>query len=455
MSEDIVHRIFHEFDGERSAHLIKDFFSKRRYNVQFSLHELQNVNTAVVSDTGVTILLLTPGSYYFIQSRKRFDLNALFPNPECSVLLLYQVGKTTIEITGLLSSRIRDFHKWKILEYPVGSSLYTLGTEIMETVERSEGWVPAPPLQKFWVWMREGVKSHKQLLLMFTNPVNDDSNVIVIQEWDGVKVVAERLNAMTYSFTVGDVEPGERKIEVYVKDISFGKAVLHVEPPIQEISNLLHSVINPIEFICQCLRIVPSTRDNLDRRLQDLLSNNTSSVSHIFDKLDWERFGGSNSICELPTLLHFGAKYGLRLFCMKLLSLPGGKHALKIKNKDGLLPDQIAEKGGFDHTVLVLRKSRKEPLYLDNPLSPLEVNSKDPDNKFKFGPQISKPNMMNPSMRNYGFINLGDYSSEACISSRNVRPPQPHSKHHPIKSVRSSTDSGISGISEEANSTEL
>ncbi|KAK3596189.1 hypothetical protein CHS0354_024952 [Potamilus streckersoni] len=443
MSEDVVHSIFHQFDGEHCAQLIKDFFSRRRYNVQFNLHKLQIVNAAVVSNTGVSILLLTPKSYDFIQSQKKFDLNAIFPNPEFSVVLLYQVENTKAEITRLLSSRIRNFHKWTILEYQVGSSLYALGIDIMEIVERSEGWTPAPPLQKFWVWMREGVKSHKQLLLMFTNPVNDDSNIKVIQGWDGLKVMAERLNPVTYSFTIGDVEPGERMIEVYVNDISFGKAVLHVEPQIQELSHLLHSVMNPVELLCQCLRIVPSTRENLDRGLRDLLFNHTSLVSHIFDKLNWERFGDSDSIYELPTLLHFGAKYGLKLFCVKLLSLPGGKHALKIKNKDGLLPEQIARKEGFDDMVTVLQNSKKEAIYLENPISPLAVKPKDPDNIFKFGPQILRPCSNNSS----NIPRNGSRSSPSQVHLPTRLPRKPDN----TKSVCSSSDSGIS---EEVDATE-
>ncbi|KAK3585999.1 hypothetical protein CHS0354_033117 [Potamilus streckersoni] len=360
MSRDICHCIFYQFDGETCAHTIKDFFSKRRYNVQFILQELQNANITHVSNPGIFILLLTPDSYDFIQTQKHLDLNAIFPNPEFTVILLFHVQRTQTEIATLLSCRIRDFSKFIILEY---SSPSTLAIDIMDLVEQvEEKCTHLPPQQKCQVWPREAVKTGEQVLLIFMEPVDEDSRVEFVQEWNGLTRMAERLNPMTFCFTV-DVEPGERILEVMVNDTSFGKVVLHVqhvESKMEEITTLLKSVLSPIELLCQCLHIAPSTRENLDRELLDLLCNNAASVSHVFDELDWKRFRDSNENYELPTLLHFGAKYGLKLFCMELLRLPGCKQAMKMTNKNGLLPYQIAEKEGYDSLAWVLQNSEKD-----------------------------------------------------------------------------------------------
>ncbi|KAL3875910.1 hypothetical protein ACJMK2_033815 [Sinanodonta woodiana] len=357
MSGDICHCIFYKFDGETCARTIKDFFLGRRYNVQFILHELQNAVTTKVANPGIFILLLTPDSYEFIQTQNRVDLNAIFPNPEFTIILLFHVERTKAEITKLLSARIRDFSKTTILEY---SSLPTLGIEIMGLVEQVENkCLHFPPQQKCQVWPREATKTGERVLLIFVEPVDEDSKVELIQEWDRRSRTSERLNPMTYSFTVGDGEPGDRILEVMVNNTSFGKVVLHVrriEPTI-EIKRLLESVINPMELLCQTLHIVPSTREQIDTELSNLLSNNSSSVIHAFDELDWKRLRDSNANYELPTLLHFGAKYGLRLFCTELLRLPGCKLAIKLKNKDGLFPCQIAKKEGFDKLARVLQNS--------------------------------------------------------------------------------------------------
>ncbi|KAL3875909.1 hypothetical protein ACJMK2_033814 [Sinanodonta woodiana] len=362
MSGDILHRIFYHFDSDVCAHVIKDFFSGRKYNVQFNLHELRHASTPNVSNVGVSILLLSTQSFDFIMSQNHLNLNEIFPNPELSVVLFFRVETTNTKIRMLLSSRIKDFQKWTILEYQAASSLNILDKDIMKLVEKSEGCPPVPSLQNVWVWTGDGVRPQEEVFLMFTQPIDPDSEVKVIQEWDGLKRTAARLNSMAYSFILGDVKPGERKIEVFVNNNSFGRIVLHVpcvEATMEEISKLLHNVINPIEFLCQCLHIVSASRDDLDRKLLNVLSNNTRSASHIFQGLDWERFGESISNYELPTLLHFGAKYGLKRFCMELLSLPGGTHALKMKNIDRMLPYEIAEKEGFDHLALELQTGRK------------------------------------------------------------------------------------------------
>ena len=52
---------------------------------------------------------------------------------------------------------------------------------------------------------------------------------------------------------------------------------------------------------------------------------------------------------ELPTLLHFAAKYGLEQLCITLLTFPGGRHALKIKNNNGKTPYKLAIAGEFTH----------------------------------------------------------------------------------------------------------
>ena len=50
---------------------------------------------------------------------------------------------------------------------------------------------------------------------------------------------------------------------------------------------------------------------------------------------------------EMPTLLHFGARYGLAIFCTTLLAFPGGRASLRIKNKDGKTPYKLAIYSGY------------------------------------------------------------------------------------------------------------
>jgi hypothetical protein len=50
---------------------------------------------------------------------------------------------------------------------------------------------------------------------------------------------------------------------------------------------------------------------------------------------------------ELPTILHFGAKFGLTCFCQVLMKVPGFRIAQTIRNKDNQTPSQVARRMGF------------------------------------------------------------------------------------------------------------
>lgn len=51
---------------------------------------------------------------------------------------------------------------------------------------------------------------------------------------------------------------------------------------------------------------------------------------------------------ELPTLLHFAAKYGLKKLTTVLLQCPGALQAYSVMNKNGDYPNTLAEKSGFN-----------------------------------------------------------------------------------------------------------
>jgi len=54
-----------------------------------------------------------------------------------------------------------------------------------------------------------------------------------------------------------------------------------------------------------------------------------------------------NRNVELPTLLHFSAKYGLKKLTSLLMRCPGALQAYSVMNKDGDYPNNLAEKSGF------------------------------------------------------------------------------------------------------------
>lgn len=46
--------------------------------------------------------------------------------------------------------------------------------------------------------------------------------------------------------------------------------------------------------------------------------------------------------CQLPTLIHLSAKFGLQELCAKLTDLPDAEHAVTVADEVGRLPQDIA-----------------------------------------------------------------------------------------------------------------
>ncbi|KAL3875375.1 hypothetical protein ACJMK2_033328 [Sinanodonta woodiana] len=353
MSKQIVHSILYHPDGENLAFDLEDFFSSR-FNIEFQLKELETANIKSVPSLGVSILLLTSEAYECIRCGNCPDLRGLFPNPDYSVAVLYSLDKSHHEITQILAPQARNFKKWTILEYRTQNQFISICKDIMALTVALEGETcQTTHLQSVRIWPREGVKDNQQLMLIFNKPIPEEADVSVLQPWDNVKKETQRFSAMNYSFTVGDVEAGQRHIVVFVNDAVYGKAVFHVlqeEPKMEQILKLLHDVINPLELLCQVLRLDSGNREDLDRELIDLIPDNTGPSTIV-------RYGEHSFMQEIPTLVHFGAKFGLHHFCMQLLRLPGGKQALQIKNKNGLLPHEIASQEKFKDLAFALQSA--------------------------------------------------------------------------------------------------
>ena len=66
-------------------------------------------------------------------------------------------------------------------------------------------------------------------------------------------------------------------------------------------------------------------------------------------------FPDETSKKDLPTLLHFAARYNLKDFAATLLESPGARLAYGIENFEGHMPGQIAHKYGHNDLEEYLR----------------------------------------------------------------------------------------------------
>uniref|UniRef100_A0A8C6X5B6 Phosphoinositide-3-kinase adaptor protein 1 n=2 Tax=Naja naja TaxID=35670 RepID=A0A8C6X5B6_NAJNA len=156
-------------------------------------------------------------------------------------------------------------------------------------------------------------------------------------------------NEYTVSVYTPDLSPGTVCLKLFSGDLMIAESNISYYTDMEEISNLLSTAANPVEFMCQAFKIVPYSTEALDKILTESLKKNLpASGLHLLgiNQLEEENITSQRDE-ELPTLLHFAAKYGLKNLTALLLTCPGALQAYSVANKYGHYPNNIAEKHGF------------------------------------------------------------------------------------------------------------
>ncbi|XP_043912509.1 phosphoinositide 3-kinase adapter protein 1 [Protopterus annectens] len=164
-----------------------------------------------------------------------------------------------------------------------------------------------------------------------------------------MRIPAIQENKYTVSVNVPNLPSGIAKVTVYSGDLNVCSVQISYYTDMEEISNILKDTTNPMEFMCQAFKIIPCNMDALDKLLTESLKQNIPACGlHVFGISQLEEdLSTSHRDEELPTLLHFAAKYGLKNLTALLLTCPGALQAYSISNKHGDYPNTIAEKNGF------------------------------------------------------------------------------------------------------------
>ncbi|KAF0886095.1 BCAP protein, partial [Crocuta crocuta] len=165
-----------------------------------------------------------------------------------------------------------------------------------------------------------------------------------------LRVEAKLENEYTISVKAPNLSSGNVSLKIYSGELVVCETVISYYTDMEEIGNLLSNAANPVEFMCQAFKIVPYNTETLDKLLTESLKNNIpASGLHLFgiNQLEEEDMMTNQREEELPTLLHFAAKYGLKNLTALLLTCPGALQAYSVANKHGHYPNTIAEKHGF------------------------------------------------------------------------------------------------------------
>ncbi|XP_072037712.1 uncharacterized protein [Amphiura filiformis] len=142
---------------------------------------------------------------------------------------------------------------------------------------------------------------------------------------------------------------GSVTVEVLHNSKPIATLQLTVQGPMDVMSDLLRTITNPFEFMCEALNISPADSNTLDNVLfehcnKHLPHEGAESFHRVY--LTTQETEQDSPTSEVPTVLHFAAKYGLKMMCSMLLNLPGAYQAMKTKNCNGDTPSVLAEKSG-------------------------------------------------------------------------------------------------------------
>ncbi|KAF7669946.1 hypothetical protein LDENG_00115140 [Lucifuga dentata] len=192
------------------------------------------------------------------------------------------------------------------------------------------------------------------IFIIFTHKVDDQSVPEVEFSSEGVaakRVSATLENEYTLSVTAPDMPAGEVSLMLYTDQSCVSLTPVTYYTHMGEVTRHLENATDPIDFIYQAFNLTSNAAESLDRILTDSLkSRMPANGLQLFgirqiEKDNMSAYQRCNE--ELPTLLHFAAKYGLKKLSTNLLQCPGALQAYSVMNKYGDYPNTLAEKCGF------------------------------------------------------------------------------------------------------------
>ncbi|XP_062615920.1 uncharacterized protein LOC134277611 [Saccostrea cucullata] len=151
---------------------------------------------------------------------------------------------------------------------------------------------------------------------------------------------------------------------------------------LSQIQQLLNEELEPLTVLCKALRLPEISRSCLDSFLAEKCSNfkmfDTLKSLSLEENLGEKHLEGSN----WPTLLHFGAEFGLNSFCDELLRVPGMDKLCHVTNAQDEAPGQLARNRGFlqlaeklDMLTVTQRDKRNSPANKDSGISDMHTSA--------------------------------------------------------------------------------
>ncbi|KAF3708470.1 Phosphoinositide 3-kinase adapter protein 1 [Channa argus] len=191
------------------------------------------------------------------------------------------------------------------------------------------------------------------LFIIFTHKIISQSVPEVEFSCDSAtakRVPATFENEYTISVAAADMPAGVISLTMFTDQLCVSLRPVTYYSSMGEVSRFLENATDPVNFIYQAFNLTSNARESLDGMLTDLLKSRMPATTlQLFGirQIEEENMAAYQRNEELPTLLHFAAKYGLKKLTTILLQCPGALQAYSVMNKNGDYPNTLAEKNGF------------------------------------------------------------------------------------------------------------
>ncbi|XP_033835949.1 phosphoinositide 3-kinase adapter protein 1 [Periophthalmus magnuspinnatus] len=167
---------------------------------------------------------------------------------------------------------------------------------------------------------------------------------------DSTRIQPTVENSFTLSVTAPDFPAGVASLTLRTKQSSAILKPVTYFTSMGEVNHFIENATDPVNFICQAFHLQSNSRESLDHMLTECLKSKMPATGlQLFGirQIEEDNMASYQRNEELPTLLHFAAKYGLKKLTTALLQCPGALQAYSVMNKNGDYPNTLAQKSGF------------------------------------------------------------------------------------------------------------
>uniref|UniRef100_A0A3P9Q5G3 DBB domain-containing protein n=1 Tax=Poecilia reticulata TaxID=8081 RepID=A0A3P9Q5G3_POERE len=176
--------------------------------------------------------------------------------------------------------------------------------------------------------------------------------------------IQKRVKPVCWSERIlSDFPAGNVSVTVYSGGKTLTSSKLQYYTRIEELTHLLSSVADPVEFMCQALQAC--SVEKLDQKLSSMLLAlmPTGGFQGLQVENSQERGTAPLKVHhgDVPSLLHFAARYGFRSISGLLLQCPGAERALRTANRHGQTPAEIAKSHGHKELHVILKEKLVTP----------------------------------------------------------------------------------------------